>query len=107
MPENPLKEFLSVVKRRDNLLPITFLFILYKNPCYGYEMTKMIYEQTGIKLSRGSVYPTLYFLERRGYITGEQSTRNGRTRKTYMITERGGKLIKDIRQTYNALLGSG
>ena len=71
---------------------------------YGYEITKLIYKQSGniYELKEATMYSSLKRLEKDGYITsywGDET--QGVRRKYYSITQFGKKLYKDNKQNWD------
>ena len=76
---------------------IGVLILLNKKPSHGYEIMKEIKDRTGgfWKPTAGGVYPILRDLEKTGYIKGGWHKQNNRNIKTYRITEKGKKILKN------------
>ena len=76
---------------------IGVLILLNKKPSHGYEIMGEIKDRTGgfWKPTAGGVYPILRDLEKTGYIKGEWHKQNNRNVKTYRITEKGKKILKN------------
>lgn len=60
---------------------------------YGYQMTQRAKELTEgeLEMTEGALYPLLHKLEADGMITSEIQEINGRSRKYYLLTEKGKK----------------
>jgi DNA-binding PadR family transcriptional regulator len=78
------------------LLKGTFSVIILKllaenGRMYGYEITKQVQALTGdrIKITEGSLYPTLHRLELEGVLSTETEHIGKRVRKYYRLTEQG------------------
>jgi len=65
----------------------------------GYAIIEYVFEKFNILVSSGSVYSTLYAMEREGLIVGAW---NGRKR-VYRITPEGKKIIKTIRERIDVI----
>ena len=72
------------------------LWLLDGKSISGYMITKELGRVTGQTFSSGVVYPLLYELEERGYITGIWKQRGRRRIKYYSITETGRKMLSNI-----------
>ncbi|SDM28032.1 PadR family transcriptional regulator [Halarsenatibacter silvermanii] len=75
-------------------MSLSRLFILrclFEEPMHGYAITKRISELTSgcCAPTEGSLYPALNEFQKKGYVTSESRTVNGRERKTYKLTDRG------------------
>ena len=60
---------------------------------YGYQITQRAKELTegDLEMTEGALYPLLHKLENDGLITSELQEVNGRSRKYYLLTEKGKK----------------
>jgi DNA-binding PadR family transcriptional regulator len=83
-------------------LKLLALALIEQQPRHGYELIKLIEEQThgAYSPSPGVVYPTLTFLEEAGYVTAESEG----AKKTYAITETGREYLKENRQIADMIL---
>ncbi len=72
------------------------LALVAETPRHGYEIGKLIEGRSGgtITFNMASLYPLLYRMERRGWITGDWRERAGeRRRRFYRITPEGRKVL--------------
>jgi PadR family transcriptional regulator, regulatory protein PadR len=62
-----------------------------KGRLYGYEITKLVKEQTQgeLQITEGALYPTLHKLEGEGVLQVEMELVNNRQRKYYSLTKKG------------------
>jgi DNA-binding PadR family transcriptional regulator len=65
----------------------------------SYDFIMAIQRKFAILVSSGTVYDTIYSLERRGLIEG---TKN-RKKTVYVLTDKGEKALRDIRKAKNDL----
>jgi transcriptional regulator len=67
------------------------LSVLEDGPAHGYALVEAIRARsTGVfHLAEGTIYPALYRLERRRFVTSEWQTVAGRRRRLYSLTTRG------------------
>jgi PadR family transcriptional regulator PadR len=77
-----------------NLLDIQLLRMVQAQPLWGYKIKKKVEINFQIKLRHGALYPTLNFLERKGFLTSQKQTTGGRARKVYTITKNGEEYIQ-------------
>ena len=74
------------------------LSVLEREPLYGYEIAKEIRERTDglLHLKEGSLYPSLHWMEREGFLKAEWvDAERGPRRKYYHLTRKGkGVLVK-------------
>ncbi|WP_248963310.1 PadR family transcriptional regulator [Sphaerisporangium perillae] len=75
------------------------LAALEEGPLHGYAVKEALCAATGgrIDLPTGTVYPALHRLERAGLIAGSWSVVAGRRRRTYRLTEAGGRALSGER----------
>jgi len=83
---------------------------------YGYEITQKVKALSGgeIELTYGALYPILYKLEKDQLVISESEIVEGRVRKYYSLTRKGGEqalqkvaeLNKFIQVIYNVIGGS-
>lgn len=75
MPKRIIQDFLDVV----------ILLQLRKRPLNGYDIVWFVHDKYDILLSSGTVYSSMYALERKGLIKGEHASKT----RIYTLTERG------------------
>ena len=83
-----VKEFLDVIiliemKKQSNIS--------------GYDITGFVNKKFGGMLSPGTIYATLYSLERKGIIAGE----SGRRKTVYHLTDQGQEVIDSLMVDFN------
>lgn len=83
-------------------LKLLALALIAEQPRHGYELIKLIEEQTSgcYSPSPGVVYPTLTFLEEAGYVTAESEG----AKKRYTITDEGHAYLKENRDIADTVL---
>jgi transcriptional regulator len=77
-------------------LDLLILKTLALEPMHGYGVSLRIQQisQDVLRVQQGSLYPALYRLEQRGFITYEWGTsENGRRAKFYSLTKKGKKQL--------------
>lgn len=82
------------------------LKILADGDLYGYEMTQIIVERGGgyIKVPEGSLYPTLYKLQDKGYISAQERLVGKRMKRIYYhLEESGEKYLQELIKEYHAV----
>lgn len=82
------------------------LSILSSQDCYGYQLSLLIKEYSGEKISlpEGSLYPALYRLTDEGYISDEKRQIGKRlTRVYYHIEPEGKKYLNKLLEEYYSL----
>jgi len=95
-------DILTNIKRRmvKEFLDLIILSILSKNPYSGYEIIRHIFSEYNILLSSGTVYSTLYALERDKLLIGWW---NGRKRM-YKLDIKGRKYIQKYEKHLQLIL---
>src|SRR5712671_330661 len=79
------------------------LALLEHEPRHGYELSKLIERRSRgvVRLHVASLYPLLYRLERRGWITGRWVEKPGqRRRRYYRLTPAGAGVLASQRNTW-------
>ncbi len=82
---------------------LLLLSLLEHEPRHGYELAKQIEQLSEGVLSfyPASLYPTLYRLEKRGWIKGRWVEEPGqRRRRFYRLTEKGADVLASQRATW-------
>jgi len=75
-----------------SLLDVLILALVRKKAINGYDVIIFVNRKFNILISAGTVYSTLYLLERDGLIQGNWTQR----KRMYTITEKGAKTINAI-----------
>jgi len=90
------KNILKKIRRRfiNEFLDLIILGMAESTYINGYTIIEYIFEKFNILVSSGSVYSTLYAMERECLIEGAWIGR----KRVYRITAKGEKLIKTIRE---------
>ena len=85
--------------------PAAVMRLLEGGEKYGYELIKLLDRQSQGVLAMGqsTLYPLLYNLEAKGWITSRTETVGGRPRKYYRLTDKGKKQFAKDRQQWEAL----
>lgn len=95
---------------RENLkrgtVEMLILFLLQEQDMYGYELSKALSDRSNglYEIQEGSMYPTLYRLIEKKYISDHKELiGKRRTRVYYHIEESGREYLKEIVKEYQAL----
>ena len=84
---------------------LAILALLDKQPLYGFEICRLIEENSGgtLRFTLASLYPMLYELEKRGWLAGRwEANQEGRDRRYYRLTPEGKKHLAPLRQEWHA-----
>lgn len=82
---------------------LLILSLLEDEPRHGYQLAKLIEDQSGgvLHFYPASLYPTLYRLEKRGWIKGAWVDEPGQRRKRfYRLTNDGSRVLAEQRSTW-------
>jgi PadR family transcriptional regulator PadR len=75
-----------------------------EEPVYGLALIAEL-RRHGYELSAGTLYPVLHQLEKAGYLHRLNRIVNGKVRKYYVLTRRGGQALNDARAKIGELTG--
>jgi transcriptional regulator len=90
-------------------LDLLILKALVRAPLHGWGISKRIREmsQDVLQVNQGSLYPALYRLEERGWITGEEAlSPEGRRTRVYTLTAAGRKQFQAERAGWRLFAGA-
>jgi transcriptional regulator len=94
-------------KAREDLLQGTLDMLVLKalqlEPMHGWGITERIaqWSKQVLQVNQGSLYPALYRLERRGWITSSwKTTENSRRARYYALTAAGRKQLAAERESW-------
>ena len=82
---------------------LAILAVLADEPLHGYAISKRIGQQTNgvLSFTLASLYPTLYRLEKRGWLKANWETAaSGRRRRLYRLTAAGKKQLAPLRRQW-------
>lgn len=75
-----------------SLAPLLALLALRNREMSGYDLIKLIYQNFGVLLSAGTMYPILHSLEGHGMVTDQVQG----TKRVYAISEEGKSALRDL-----------
>lgn len=82
---------------------IAILTLLTEQSLYGFEIAKRIEQKTrgALSFTLASLYPMLYELEKRGWVSGHwEANQAGRDRRYYCLTAAGKKALAPLRREW-------
>ena len=88
------------------MLDMLILKALSLEPMHGWGITERIqqWSQNVLAINQGSLYPSLYRLQRQGWITSEwRVTENNRRARFYALTKAGRKQLAEERRNWERL----
>jgi DNA-binding PadR family transcriptional regulator len=70
---------------------LLLLSVIAIEPAHGYRIVESLRERSGgvFDLAEGTVYPSLYRLERQGFVASRWDAGDGRKRRVYRLTRSG------------------
>lgn len=83
---------------------LLLLSVLEDEPVHGYGLVESLRERSegAFDLAEGTVYPSLYRLERRGFVTSRWEAVGGRRRRVYQLTGGGHRALERQRSEWRA-----
>jgi PadR family transcriptional regulator PadR len=80
------------------------LSALEAGPAHGYGLAELLRERSdgAFDLPEGTIYPSLYRLERRGFVASRWETSDGRRRRVYRLTRSGTKELERQRAEWQS-----
>jgi PadR family transcriptional regulator len=88
---------------------LVILALLEGRPRHGYEISQVIEQRSdgAVRFKVASLYPLLYRLERRGWITGQWVEKDGqRRRRYYRLTREGRKVLAEQRKGWQRFVAA-
>jgi PadR family transcriptional regulator PadR len=98
IPDDMLREFLL------GFIKVHILHHAAEEPVYGLALITEL-RRHGYELSPGKLYPVLHGMEEAGYLTRLDRVINGKVRKYYVLTRRGGVALTGAREKIAELVG--
>jgi PadR family transcriptional regulator PadR len=86
--------------------PVAVLKLLGSGEMYGYELVQSLAEQSDgvLDMGQSTLYPLLYNLEAKGFVTARwETTDSGRRRKYYSLTDRGRRRLATDTEQWQAI----
>lgn len=83
---------------------LLLLSVLEDEPVHGYGLVESLRERSegAFDLAEGTVYPSLYRLERRRFVTSRWEAVGGRRRRVYQLTGGGRRALERQRSEWRA-----
>lgn len=90
---------------RKGTAEILILHLLMEDDSYGYKLMKDFEEKSNgsYVLPAGTMYPILYRLIEKGYVTDYDTWQGKRKRKNYRLEEKGKKYFEELWAEYSQL----
>ena len=89
-------------------LDLLILHLLAERDMYGYEMVTELSGRSNevFQLKEGTLYPLLHRLEKEGSISAYEEKKEGRVRRYYRLTRKGGEKLRERREAWDAYSGA-
>lgn len=100
MPVEPKSDRILDRELKKGSAELLILSLLEARPRHGYEISQLIEQRSegAVRFKVASLYPLLYRLERRGWLTGSWVEKAGqRRRRYYRLTKAGTKMLAQQR----------
>jgi PadR family transcriptional regulator, regulatory protein PadR len=83
---------------------VLLLSALEVGPAHGYGLAELLRERSGGKfdLPEGTIYPSLYRLERKSFVSSSWKTVDGRRRRVYSLTRSGTRELERQRADWQS-----
>lgn len=83
---------------------VLLLSALEVGPAHGYGLAELLRERSGGKfdLPEGTIYPSLYRLERKGFVSSSWKSVDGRRRRVYSLTRSGTRELERQRADWQS-----
>lgn len=97
---------MSKIDLLQGTLDMLVLKALSRGPMHGYGVTRWIQQTSAdaLQVEEGSLYPSLYRMEKRGWITSEEGiSENNRKAKYYKLTRAGRKQLESESSDWDRL----
>lgn len=81
------------------------LAVLNRGPLHGYAIASELRERSGgmLDVAEGTLYPVLHKLEKEGLIRSRWEVANGRRRRVYAPSVRGGHAVRERLESWQRL----
>jgi PadR family transcriptional regulator PadR len=86
------------------LIRLHILHHAAEGPIFGQAMIDEL-GRHGYRVSAGTLYPILHWMERQGYLRSQLTLKGGRNRRVYRATAAGRKALVTARQRVQELFG--
>ncbi len=96
-------EHTSTTNLKMNFIEMLILYLLEFDDIYAYRLSQLLYEKSGniLKIPEGSLYPTLYRLVEKGFVSDQRIKVGKRAmRVLYHIEEPGKTHLEKLKADY-------
>ena len=89
-------------------LDLLILHLLSEREMYGYEMVTELAGRSNevFQLKEGTLYPLLHRLEKEGSVSAYEEKKDGRVRRYYRLTRKGGEKLRERTEAWETYSGA-
>lgn len=89
-------------------MDMLILHLLAERDMYGYEMVTELASRSSevFQLKEGTLYPLLHRLEKEGSVSAYEEKKEGRVRRYYRLTRKGGEKLRERTEAWERYAGS-
>ncbi|MBR5701265.1 MAG: helix-turn-helix transcriptional regulator [Oscillospiraceae bacterium] len=89
-------------------MDLLILHLLAERDMYGYEMVTELAGRSNevFQLKEGTLYPLLHRLEKEGSVSAYEEKKEGRVRRYYRLTRKGGEKLRERTEAWEKYAGA-
>ena len=89
-------------------MDLLILHLLAERDMYGYEMVTELAGRSNevFQLKEGTLYPLLHRLEKEGSVSAYEEKKEGRVRRYYRLTRKGGEKLRERTEAWERYAGA-
>ena len=89
-------------------MDMLILHLLAERDMYGYEMVTELARRSSdvFRLKEGTLYPLLHRLEKEGSVSAYEEKKDGRVRRYYRLTRKGGEKLRERTEAWEKYAGA-
>ena len=89
-------------------MDLLILHLLAERDMYGYEMVTELASRSNevFQLKEGTLYPLLHRLEKDGSVSAYEEKKEGRVRRYYRLTRKGGEKLRERTEAWEKYAGA-
>jgi PadR family transcriptional regulator PadR len=89
-------------------MDMLILHLLAERDMYGYEMVTELARRSSdvFQLKEGTLYPLLHRLEKEGSVSAYEEKKDGRVRRYYRLTRKGGEKLRERTEAWEKYAGA-
>ena len=89
-------------------MDMLILHLLAERDMYGYEMVTELASRSNevFQLKEGTLYPLLHRLEKEGSVSAYEEKKEGRVRRYYRLTRKGGEKLRERTEAWERYAGA-